>query len=133
MERPEHERGSAKLLTAWKERRTALTDEEVNEIAAHLDESPAAVGDINFFGADETSGMTLSLAYYDDDIHWCGNDLTWLLKLKEKLGGTGPGPIVIINGFPAVDRALFFAAFGNVAEGALEALADKHLAAGPRR
>jgi hypothetical protein len=128
MESPEHERGSARLLAAWKERRTALTDEDVNEIAAHLEESPASVGDVHFYGGDETTGMTMSLAYYDDDVHWCGNDLTWLLRLKQKFGGISAGPIVIINGQPAVDRAVFFAAFGNVADGALEAIAEKHQA-----
>ncbi|MGH9244269.1 MAG: hypothetical protein ACRD29_08115 [Acidimicrobiales bacterium] len=123
----EAERGSAKLLAAWTERRTVLTDDDLNEIAGELEQSPARVEDVRFFGGSETIGLAFSLAYHGDDVDWCGNDLGWLLRLKKKFGGYSNPPVVIINGTPWPDFAIVAASFGEVPGEAVDQILEKRI------
>jgi hypothetical protein len=107
-------RGSAKLLAAWKAR--ALTEESVNEIAQHLDTSPARVEGVTVAGGTAASGLTVSLAYDGDDTPRCGNDIIFWLRWHLTHGGgvVLTPPRIIINGTPYPDLVRMQLDFGAV-------------------
>ena len=105
-------RGSTKLLAAWRAR--ALSEESVNEIAEHLDQSRARIEGVTVAGGGGASGLTLSLAYDGDDGPWCGNDITFWLRWHLKHGGTVKPPRVIIDGTPFPDLVRLQLDFGTV-------------------
>ena len=89
---PDDIRGSTRLLEAWDTRaRHVVTDSDIKQIAARLDESPAelrARGHQRRRAAQPGWGIALN---YDGDDPQCGNDLQWLIELLRKLGGRGSG------------------------------------------
>jgi hypothetical protein len=106
------ERGSEKLLAAWKNR--ALTDESVREIAAALDKSPAVVEHAAVFGGANATGVALTLSYSGDDVPMCGNDLSFWFNWHRRFGGLVRPPKIIINGIPVPDVVRVHLEFGNV-------------------
>ncbi len=60
------QRGSQKILAAWKAR--ALTEELVNEIAQAFAKSPATVEGADVVGGTNATGLRLSLQYDGDDV-----------------------------------------------------------------
>ena len=108
------QRGSEKLLRAWKSR--ALTEESVKEIAGALEKSRGQVGGIIIIGGDEATGVQLTMSYTGDDGPWCGNDiLFWLQWLRKHGGGGGPivAPKIIINGTPWPELVTLELVFGH--------------------
>jgi hypothetical protein len=109
----EEQRGSEKLMAAWKSR--ALTEESVREIADALEKSPAKVEGANIVGGGNSTGVQLSLRYDGDDGPWCGNDILFWLKWHIKHGGDIRPPRIIINGTPFPDLVRMELDFGHVA------------------
>lgn len=95
-------RGSELVLQAWKNRQAHLTEDFVKELSEILAQSPGKVQSVEFEGGAAPHAATLSIAYDGEDIPICGNDLRLLHKLTGKHGISGP--VVIINGVPALDR-----------------------------
>lgn len=125
---PEDVRGSTRLLEAWETRsRHVVTDTDIKEIAAHLDESPAKVGHVVISGGDQPSGLGLALHYDGDDGPQCGNDLQWLIALLRKLGGIDwQPPVVIKNGQPAFERLTVLASLGVLPANAWDAVIPQY-------
>lgn len=95
---PPKQRGSEKLMSAWRHR--VLSEDAVQEIAKSLDESAAHVLGVSVVGGQHATGVQLTLAYEGDDIPRCGNDLTFWLKWHLKHGGEVKPPRIIIDGIP---------------------------------
>ena len=111
----QRQRGSEKLMRAWKSRR--LTDESVREIADALDKSPATVEGIEVVGGEDATGIRLALSYDGDDGPYCGNDIIFWLQWLLKHGGSGgviTPPHIIINGTPWPEVVKMELNFGNV-------------------
>jgi hypothetical protein len=106
-------RGSDKILAAWKAR--ALTEESVGEIAQALAKSPATVEAADVVGGANATGVTVALRYDGDDAPWCGNDiLFWLQWLRKHGGGVVKPPRIIVNGTPYPDLVRMELNFGHV-------------------
>jgi len=105
-------RGSEKLLAAWRAR--ALSEEAVNEIAAHLAQSPAQVEGASVAGGTSATGLTVALSYTGDDAPGCGNDIAFWLRWHLKHGGDVRPPRIIINGTPFPDLVQLVLQFGTV-------------------
>jgi hypothetical protein len=110
----QEQRGSEKLLAAWKAR--ALSEESVREIAAAFEKSGAKVEKAAVFGGASPSSMQLTLSYEGDDVPRCGNDIVFWLKWLRTHGGTPRPPRIIIDGTPFPDLLRMVLDFGSVPE-----------------
>ena len=108
------QRGSQKILAAWKAR--ALTEELVNEIAQAFAKSPATVEGADVVGGTNATGVRLSLQYDGDDVPWCGNDILFWLRWHLTHGGVVQPPKIIINGTPFPDLVRMELDFGHVGD-----------------
>ena len=106
------ERGSEKLLAAWRSR--ALTDDAVEEIGATLAESPGTIETVQVHGGAQATGISMSIRYDGDDVPWCGNDVLFWLKWHLRHGGVLTPPKIIINGIPFPEELLMELVFGVV-------------------
>lgn len=109
------QRGSEKLLRAWKTR--VLNDDSVREIANALEKSPAKLEGCEIIGGENPTGLRLSLRYDGDDGPWCGNDIQFWIQWLLKHGGHGPvivPPKIIINGIPWPEVVHMELNFGQV-------------------
>lgn len=114
----EKERGSVKVMAAWKAR--TLTEESIREVASQLDQSPATVEGAEVVGGANATGLRLSLRYDGDDGPWCGNDILFWLKWHRTHGGGSPRPPrIIIDGTPYPDLVRVQLDFGHVGQGVL--------------
>ncbi|MEO3715017.1 hypothetical protein [Roseateles flavus] len=108
------QRGSEKLLAAWKARQ--LTEESVREIAQAMDKSPARIEEATVYGGANATGMRLSLSYAGDDVPMCGNDLLFWLKWHRTHGGEVKPPRILIDGTPWPDLIRMQLDFGHVVQ-----------------
>jgi hypothetical protein len=118
------QRGSERLLAAWKNRE--LTDESVEEIGRALDESPASVDGVLVHGGTNATGISLALSYEGDDVAWCGNDLVFWFRWLRLHGGVARPPKIIINGIPRPDDVHLELDFGVVPEGGPTPFGPRH-------
>lgn len=105
-------RGSDKLRAAWEKR--ALKDEEVHEIANHLDKSAGQVDGVRVIGGVRATGVEVALSYSGDDVPRCGNDLEFWLHWLRRHGGNGRPPRIIIKGIPFPEELRLELLFGDV-------------------
>lgn len=105
-------RGSDKLRAAWEKR--ALKDDEVHEIAAHLDKSVAKVEAVRVIGGVRATGVEVALSYTGEDVPRCGNDVAFWLHWLRNHGGNGRPPRIIINGTPFPEELRLELLFGDV-------------------
>lgn len=123
------ERGSQKLLEAWKSRdQRLITEDHIQQLAEVLEQSPAVVDDVTVVGGDEADGVGFALSYYGDDIPFCGNDMSKILELLRRLGTPSQPPVVIINGKPGLDRLVVLATLGVLPAQAWDAVIPKYQA-----
>jgi hypothetical protein len=108
------QRGSAKLMAAWKAR--ALTEDAVREIATQFEQSPGKVQGADVVGGAAPTGVRVSVSYEGDDTPWCGNDILFWLKWHRIHGGSPRPPRIIINGTPYPDLVRVQLDFGHVPE-----------------
>ncbi len=106
------ERGSEKLLAAWKARQ--LTDQSVQDIAEGLGKSSAEVHSIEFHGGARPTGVAVGLTYRDGTIEECGTDITlWLAWLRRYAAEVEFDRRILIDGvWP--DLLTVTLPFGNV-------------------
>jgi hypothetical protein len=125
----ETRRGSRRLIEAWKDReRHLIRDEHVEELSGLLENSPASVDDVIVVGGSEATGLGFSMTYDGDDIPLCGIDLYRLLDLLRRLGTPSDGPVIIINGRPAIERLTVLATLGVLPANAWDAVIPKYRA-----
>ena len=108
------QRGSDKLLAAWKSR--TISEDAMREIVAALEKSPARVDRAEVIGGAAPTGVSVSLSYDGDDGPWCGNDILFWLRWHRVHGGVVRPPRILINGTPFPDLIRVDLDFGHVPE-----------------